>query len=326
MRLTDCCLSIIIPCYNAERFIKNTVTMFETQDIKDCEIIIVDDGSQDDTLTIAKKLEKEYSNIFLISKKNEGVSSARNEGLKYARGKYIYFFDSDDKIEENILSFYKKIFSQRYKCDIYAFGYQMSCNGKIIRQYVGRKNVEFTLNGITVLEKILYGKLYFHICSCLFSRKFLKRNNLLFTKGMVIGEDGDFIRRCLIRAKAVYYNSKITFTYQLRSDSATNGNTYTLKMFDSFSFTMASVDGMKDFVSPYACNFFAAFIYVNQILGYLKSDLKEQYIEVEFKNYRYLVYQKMRMGNFKWTIGIILIRLIPLDLFFKFAKQNCEEK
>ena len=320
MRPTDCCLSIIIPCYNAERFIKNTVTMFETQDIKDCEIIIVDDGSQDDTLAIAKKLEKEYSNIFIISKKNEGVSLARNEGLKYAKGRYVIFFDSDDKIEENTLSFYKENFRQRPKCDMYAFGYQMSCNGEIVRQYIGRKSEEFITDGKMVLEKILYGKLYFHIGGCLFNRKFLKQHRLLFPQGVVIGEDGDFIRRCLVRAKTVYYSSRITFTYQLRSDSATNGNTYTLKMFDSFSFTLASVDSMKAFVSPYACNFFEAFIYVKQILGYLKSDLRERYIELELENYSYLLYQKMHIGNLRWTIGIILIRLIPLDLFFKFVK------
>lgn len=320
MRPTDCCLSIIIPCYNSERFIKNTITMFETQDIKDCEIIIVDDGSQDDTLAITKKLEKEYDNIFVISKKNEGASSARNEGLKYAKGRYVIFFDSDDKIEENTLKYYKRIFQQHSECEIYAFGYQMSRNGKVIRKYVTRRHKEFVLSGSRVLEEIFYGRMYVHICACVFKKSFLKRYNLLFAEGVAIGEDQDYIRRCLVKAQKIYYNERISFTYQLRPESQTEGNTYTLKTFQSLEFTLKSINYIRGSVSVYACNFFAASRYVNQILNYLKSDLKSAEIESEFRNYRYLVYQKMHMGNLRWTSAIIFIGLIPLELLFGIFK------
>ena len=291
--------------------------MFETQDIKDCEIIVVDDGSQDDTFVLAKKLEKEYGNILVISKKNEGPSSARNEGLKYAKGRYVIFFDSDDKIEENTLRYYKRIFQQHPECEIYVFGYQMSRNGKVIRKYVTRKHKEFVLSGCRVIEEIFYGRMYVHICTCVFKKSFLERYNLLFAEGVAIGEDQDYIRKCLVKAQKVYYNARISFTYQLRPESQTEGNTYTLKTFQSLGFTLKSINYIREYVSVYACNFFAASRYVNQIFNYLNSDLKSAEIESELRNYQYLVYQKMHIGNLKWTSAVIFIRLIPLELLFK---------
>lgn len=318
--MTSCSLSIIIPCYNAQNYIKNTVTMLETPDIQDCEIIIVNDGSQDNTLNIARELETAYDNIFVINQENKGVSSARNKGLKFAKGKYVLFFDVDDKVEENTLLFYKETFQQRPECEIYAFGYQMSRNGEVIRKYTNSKCKEAVLEGKAALEEIFYGKLYFHICACVFKRIFLEKHGLTFPEGVVVGEDSDFIRRCLVKSNKVYYNSRISFTYQLWSESQTMGNKYTLKTFYSFAFTLKSIDSVKNYVSLYAYNFYTAARYASQILGYLKSDLKNAEIELELKKYRYLIDRKIHIGNLKWTSAIILIRWVPLDFFFKIFK------
>lgn len=320
MRQKGCELSIIIPCYNAGKFISDTVTMFESQSINDCEIIIINDGSQDNTLEIITSLKEKYSNVLIVDQKNEGVSVARNRGLKCATGKYVYFFDSDDRIEEGTLEYYKEIIKCKPKCEIYAFGYQMSRDGEIIRKYVHCKKREFIMEGKEVLENIFYGKLYFHICGCIFERKFLENYNLAFPEKIPVGEDGDFIRNCLAKAEKVYYSSRISFTYQLWLESQTMGNTYTLKTFNAFSFTLDSVEGVKNSVSLYAYNYFIAARYVYQILGYLKSDLRNSEIESVLKNYKYLVYQKIHIGNLKWMGGIILIRLIPLGLLFKIFK------
>lgn len=91
-------MSIIIPCYNSDRFINNTIKMLLCQDLSDCELILVDDGSIDSTLQVLQKYESSDSNVRVISQLNQGVSAARNTGMLAARGKYIYFLDSDDTL------------------------------------------------------------------------------------------------------------------------------------------------------------------------------------------------------------------------------------
>ena len=93
-------ISIIIPCYNSERFIAPTVEMLIRQNISDCELILVNDGSKDNTLSILQQYEATNENIRVIDQPNQGVSVARNNGMLAARGKYIYFLDSDDMLTE----------------------------------------------------------------------------------------------------------------------------------------------------------------------------------------------------------------------------------
>lgn len=74
-------MSIIIPCYNSDRFINNTIKMLLCQDLSDCELILVDDGSIDSTLQVLQKYESSDSNVRVISQLNQGVSAARNTGM-----------------------------------------------------------------------------------------------------------------------------------------------------------------------------------------------------------------------------------------------------
>lgn len=85
-------ISIIIPCYNSECFIASTVDMLLRQDMSNCELILVNDGSKDNTLSILQQYEATNENIRVIDQPNQGVSVARNNGMLAARGKYIYFW------------------------------------------------------------------------------------------------------------------------------------------------------------------------------------------------------------------------------------------
>ena len=99
-----CSISVIVPCYNSESFIKNCLNLLINQNFnKSFEIIIVDDASNDKTVEIIKSYN--HSNIKLyFLEKNSGPSAARNLGLKKARGKYVFFLDVDDSISNNILT------------------------------------------------------------------------------------------------------------------------------------------------------------------------------------------------------------------------------
>ncbi|MDY3663438.1 MAG: glycosyltransferase, partial [Campylobacter sp.] len=92
-------ISVIIPVYNTASFLKECVESVLNQD-ENLEIILINDGSKDDSGAICDKLAKENANIKVLHKQNGGVSSARNAGLELAKGDYIAFIDSDDSIKK----------------------------------------------------------------------------------------------------------------------------------------------------------------------------------------------------------------------------------
>ena len=97
-------LSILIPAYNVEQWLSRCLNSILVQDTEDVEIIIVDDGSTDNTLQYAKRFSAKWNNIKVFSKKNEGVGAARNFLLDKAQGEYIWFVDSDDYIIDGCLT------------------------------------------------------------------------------------------------------------------------------------------------------------------------------------------------------------------------------
>ena len=94
-------LSVIIPVYNVEKYLRKCVDSVSAQDIADMEVILIDDGSPDNCGAICDEYAEKDLRVIVIHKKNEGVSTARNVGLDIARGKYITFVDSDDYLLPN---------------------------------------------------------------------------------------------------------------------------------------------------------------------------------------------------------------------------------
>ena len=94
-------VSVIIPVYNTEKYVRQAVVSICRQTLKDLEIIIVNDGSTDGSMTILEELAAQDERIKLFSQENQGQSTARNRGLHHAIGEYIYFMDSDDLLESD---------------------------------------------------------------------------------------------------------------------------------------------------------------------------------------------------------------------------------
>lgn len=97
-------ISVIIPVYNTEKYLMRCLESVARQTYKDFECIVVDDGSDDSSLTLAKSIESKDKRFRVYTKKNGGVSSARNYGIEKARGEYLYFMDSDDELFDDTLS------------------------------------------------------------------------------------------------------------------------------------------------------------------------------------------------------------------------------
>jgi glycosyltransferase involved in cell wall biosynthesis len=94
-------VSVVIPVYNTEKYVAATLHSIMEQDLKDIEVIVVDDGSTDNSYTILKTISIQDNRIRLLQQRNQGQGAARNLGMKYATGEYIYFMDSDDLLSRN---------------------------------------------------------------------------------------------------------------------------------------------------------------------------------------------------------------------------------
>lgn len=216
-------LSIIIPCYNSSKFIASTLDMLINQNLSNCEVIIVNDGSTDNTSEIIHTYSEIYSCIKIVDKENEGVSIARNIGLEIASGEYIYFLDSDDTIADGTLDFYRKILTTYRNLDIYCFGYISIQNGKLLKEYISSKFTDCTLDKDSLTESFFTKKIPVNICSSIFNRAFINMNLIRFTAGLKIGEDIEFILKIILKSESLYYNARVCFNYQIRNDSAMQG-------------------------------------------------------------------------------------------------------
>lgn len=208
-------LSIIIPCYNVQKYLGD---LFES--LKPCgqdvEIIFVDDGSPDKSGSMCDAFAKERHNTYVIHKRNGGLSSARNAGLAVAKGEYIWFVDSDDYIDKNIIVILDRI-KKRPNIDMYCFNTRtISDDGRDIG--IVKRNLKdgCCYSGLDIYKAFKYpfSAVQFYI----FKHSFLNNNHLLFKDGALY-DDWQFILRALALMNECCYLDVIAYNYRLRGNS-----------------------------------------------------------------------------------------------------------
>lgn len=212
-------LSIVIPVYNVEEYIEKCILSCVNQniDLTAYEIIIVDDGTPDNSVEICERLAIEYNNIKIISQANKGLSGARNTGLKHSKGDYVWFVDSDDWIEENCLKEICKTI-RSYKSDIFWLGHDVVANNKVISEFKPSEIAE-PITGQDFFVNHLDDK--FYIWKFIYSRDFLLTNNMTFYEGLLY-EDLEFTPRALFLAKSCFNLPNIYYHYLMREGSIVN--------------------------------------------------------------------------------------------------------
>ncbi|WP_298111458.1 glycosyltransferase [uncultured Bacteroides sp.] len=317
-------LSIIIPCYNSARFINDIIDMLYDQGLDECELILVDDGSEDDTLEILNQFI-DNEKVFVIHQENQGVSMARNHGLAAATGRYIYFLDSDDSLVDNTLTHFKKVLHEHQSCQMFAFGYEMRENSVLKKQYLFPAFDGKEWNGRVLIQNFLNKRFCIHICSSIYERDFLLKNNLSFRKGLHIGEDVLFLLQALLAADKIFYSLRTCFIYQVRNDSAMQGyKSYSEKQYLSHTVLREYLlpIGAKDKSLSNYINFFLLFSYISNLRYYLRSDCKSRFLNYQFLRDGSIRYKSNYTGNLLYWIAMKIMMIIPLRLILNMFKRS----
>lgn len=216
-------ISLILPVFNEEKYIKATLDSIINQSFTDFEVIVVDDGSTDGTLKIVEEIFKNSAIPHkIIHQENMGVSSARNRGISLSCGEYIVFMDGDDYILTNHLS---QLYNPDYDFSLIQL---VKKGGDDLSNphYYGCE--EITARDFIRME--LEMKMPFNFVQLSYRSDIIKNNDLKFREDVSYGEDTDFAMRALSYGDSIKVSDEITYYYIQREDSLIN--TSKLKRFD----------------------------------------------------------------------------------------------
>lgn len=206
-------ISIILPVYNSEKTLSRVINSIINQTYKNYELIIINDGSTDNSDQICKKYSEKYSQIKYIKINNTGVSSARNLGMKSATGNYIMFVDSDDEYYKDTLETVEKYMDNENELII--FGYDRIHTNKNKTKLMNT-NVTYLKNGKDkhiFIEKMEGKYLFNQIWNKVYKHEILKKYNIFFDENINSGEDYRFNLKYIEIIDNAIYIDKILYKY-----------------------------------------------------------------------------------------------------------------
>lgn len=214
-------ISVIIPIYNVEKYLDRCLQSLINQTYKDMEIILVDDGSTDGCPQICDGYAIKYENVIVIHKKNGGLSSARNAGLKVAKGEYIGFVDSDDWVSVDMYMYLFDLLQMK-QADVAQINYILAYNENS-KSLLDNEEIQ-TFKGKDILSYYMLTTTTttgsYSVCRCLFTKKVLR--DLYFREGKV-NEDIDYKYIALLRACTFTVSNQVKYFYYQAGNSTSSG-------------------------------------------------------------------------------------------------------
>ena len=263
-------LSIIVPVYNVETYIKKCIESILSQTFKDFEVIIIDDGSPDNCGLIIDEYAQKDSRIVPIHQLNKGVSAARNEGLKVAKGEYIGFVDPDDWIEPEMYSILINSIESNH-CDIASCSWMVNdSNGNETPHYIYLSSYVMTgdeyVNHLFDMPPSISGSTW----NKLFAKRIIQSE---FSKEFSICEDNLFVAKCCVNCKKAIIIKEPLYHVFERSDSAT-------RMIPGR--VVYGLPARKEIIEivkklDIECGMRAERVFLDQCIAYSKEDIEEHY-------------------------------------------------
>lgn len=325
--MNECKLSIIVPVYGVEKYIDKCLNSLVKQSLKEIEIIVVNDGTKDNSQKIIDKYVKKYPDkIKSYIKENGGQGSARNYGLKKATGEYIGYVDSDDFVEKDM---YKKLYNKAKEnnYDIVVCG-----NYNVSEDYQNKNIDAFINNYNTDLENIFFGKMA--VWNKIYKRDILIKNKLEF-KEKVWYEDLAFTLKAIMNSNTFAFIDEPLYDYLIREGSTMNNSNVkrNLEILDAFNDILSYIQHNKKEEYFSKIEFLAIdHIYISAIVRVLKAEADDKvkretinklidYMNKKFPNYKNNKYINTLSKNRKIIYKLINMKMYGLiNLIFKVKK------
>lgn len=242
-------VSIIIPVFNVIEYLQQSVNSVLCQTYDNLQIILVDDGSTDGSSQLVDSIEKQDGRVEVVHKKNEGLSEARNIGLNFATGEYVYFFDSDDLIENNLIEDAVQ-FLEDNTADFVTFTHDfVDENNKYYRGNI--INSEYKLSRIVpndlLVSKLLIGRIRVSAWSYLFRKQIFTDACIAFQKGKKY-EDNDTTPLIILASKksGILQSKKTPYYHYRKRESSITGNFTKSNYYDLVSITDSVIRVIRD--------------------------------------------------------------------------------
>lgn len=219
--------SIIVPIFNAEKYIRRCIESILCQTYSDFEVILIDDGSNDHSLDICLEYSRKDSRVKVIQQKNKGVSSARNAGIEKSTGNWIIFIDADDRIAKNALEISAEVLSKNKQIDTIAWGSNFE-NKDSIKQLIKYEDDKIFTN----IEFLKIPNFHQAVWGYIFSRNIIATNNLRFDEKLSMSEDKLFMLEYLLLASDIFTSKQQLYYYYYNIGSACNSSITLKKCLD----------------------------------------------------------------------------------------------
>ena len=207
-------ISVIIPVYNVEKYLRRCIESVLCQTYRNLEVLLINDGSQDNSINICEEFQKKDQRIKIIQKENGGVSSARNMGLRALSGNYVTFIDSDDYIKETYLETLITNMIEK-NVDVVACGYYWE---KKKESFFQEKNGQSRIISLENREmNFCKDKFLLPVWGKLFKVHILK--DIWFDEDLQVGEDALFMAKAMNNGKTLYFNQEYLYIYAFNESS-----------------------------------------------------------------------------------------------------------
>lgn len=305
-------ISVIMPVWNSEKYLPEAIESVIFQTYKNWELWLVDDGSTDNSALIGQKYSDIDTRIHLVTKKNGGVSSARNAGLEHAQGDYVLFVDADDVIDQDMFEFLVSIMREN-DADLSVCGYYINNTPQTRRAESAMKmsRVEAAKRIAGWRQSLMKG----YVVNKLFRRELIEKHKLRFDEKTFICEDLLFCEQYVWNCKSIFYDPVPKYHYITRAESAMHGAVSEKRM--SVFETYPKIIKVCRQYGNEELDRFIEITYWNHGVSILKDVVKnpskdqKKYGDIAFSYIRGKVWKFVRCRDisFKRKILIVLLRL-----------------
>lgn len=319
--------SIIVPIYNVENYLTDCLDSILAQTYADFELLLINDGSTDTSGEIAEQYRERERRISLIHQQNAGQSVARNKGLQLARGEYIVFVDSDDRLQKDALAYYAKYLKDKNIDIIYTEFSMISDEGKEL----GRQKFWFDMDRFggsiqsgEILLHSLYQKkspLFTYAWQGAVKKSFLDENHLRFYEG-IYSEDILFGLSCFSCAKNVFISPKYFYEYRQSLISSTRGtfdNKKNIKHIKSYLIVIEEIYKLAQ-TNPFGVSQEVIYFYLRCIRTLLKR-ISRLLRQIPYSQKKVSILQEIKpyipYASFK-----IKLSLYAMCFFMRFSKKD----